>query len=286
MVSLRNTGLLLVLVSSLVACGGGGSSGGTAINPWVGTWGIAGETDTFNPDNTLVVSTGGCTYTGGTYLVSGSTLTITAAPTAAVPSGNIQAATCSATSLPSTYPYPLNYSASYTITPVTDPNTGNLLTTGSLLTLNNGTAATPLYSLTGKWNTASLHYPLSVAGFGATLTLNADGTYLLSVVPSTVNGPINGSCDMSGGTYTASGESMTMYPPTQVTATGPAATFNNQNFITTDCKLAVLDAFQNSATTNPVYMAPLVNWISISQGALTVTDILTVGNTPTTYTLQ
>jgi len=273
MVSLRNTGLLLVLVLSLVACGGGGSSGGVAINPWVGTWGIAGETDTFNADNTLVVSTGGCTYTGGTYLVSGSTLTITAAPTAASPSGKAPAASCSVTSTP----YPLGYSATYTITPATDTNTGSVLT-GSVLTLTNGTATTQYYSLTGKWTTSTLHYPILLTGFSATLTLNADGTYLLSVVPTGVNG----SCDMSGGTYTANGESMTMYPPTQVTATG-SATYNNTSSNGTDCRLIVLQSIQN---TTSVPFAPLVNWISISQGALTVTDILTIGNTPAIYALQ
>jgi hypothetical protein len=192
--NIRMIGLILAAIFGLTACGGGGSSAASGATSIVGTWGNAAtkaETDTFNSDNTFAISQSGCTYTGGTYSVSGNKLSVVTVPTGAVSSGTSPAGSCSASNATSL----ATYNFTYTIT-------------GNTLTYVDSNGTTLLYALTGKWS--------ATAGtLTSSFTFNADGSYVFAQANGT------GSCSFTGGKYSVSGETLTFTSsPTAETHTG------------------------------------------------------------------
>ena len=186
---------ILMVLAYLSACGGGGggNSSSSTTSP-VGTWGNATGTDTYNANNTFVTSFGGCTYTGGTYALSGNKITVNAVPTAASPSGTTPAGTCSLSAAQTAL---TGYSATFTIS-------GSTIT----VTPSAGSVSTS-YALAGKWQGAE------VSGITTTFTFNKDGSYILTQTNT------SGSCNFTGGKYSTSGELLTFdTAPTTGTATG------------------------------------------------------------------
>ncbi len=224
MFNYRVSGLFLMVIASMAACGGGGGSSASSASSPVGTWGNATGTDTYNANNTFVTSFGGCTYTGGTYTLSGNKITVTTVPTAATPSGTAPAASCP---LSSTQSALTGYSATFTLSGYTitvTPSAGSVSTS---------------YALAGKWQGAP------VSGETTTFTFNGDGTYKLTVAIT------GGTCDFTGGKYTASGELLTIdTAPTTGVATGSVT-----------CNVANLAALAGST-----------NWIQLSATTLAATD--------------
>jgi hypothetical protein len=268
--------LLIVTLMGLSGCGGG--SGGGAGTTFVGTWGISTKTDTFNADNSLTssiiapASSVDCTYSGGSYSVSGNTMTVPTLPNA-TPSSKSQAAFCATPTL-------AGYTATYSINPISGVTTGNSIDFTDTTT----NSVTTEYSLAGQWQ-GTLADPHTLSGFGATLTLNINGTYSIVVIPidPSTNNAINGTCILTGGTYTASGELMTLYRPTQVRPTGNATLTTNTSTATpaimaTDCLLAVYGAFQFNSP-DPAINGKSTNWISINEKQLTVTETANMSQT-------
>jgi hypothetical protein len=274
MTTLRIIGfLLIVTLMGLAGCGGG--SGGGAGTTLVGTWGISTRTDTFNADNSLIssiiapASSVDCTYSGGSYSVSGNTMTVPTLPNA-TPSSKSQAALCAPPTL-------AGYTATYSINPISGVATGNSID----FTDTKTNSVTTEYSLAGQWQ-GTLANPKILNGFGATLTLNIDGTYSIVVIPKDLSTgiDISGTCILTGGTYTASGDLMTLNRPTQVRATGNATLTTNTTtaIMSTDCLLAVYGAFQFNSP-DPAINGKSTNWISINEKQLTVTETANMSQT-------
>ena len=233
---LKKIGVLVAAVALLAGCGGGGSSAGGgqgSSDSIIGTWSNGSETDTFNADKTFALSQGGCTYTGGTYSISGNKLSVATLPAAAASSGTNPSGTCSTSGAASLTGYYFTYTIS-----------GN-----SLTYLDSAGGTTNLYRLAGKWRITD------ASGNSETYTFG-DGTYVYSVSLAGT-----GSCDFTGGTYTAVGETLTFN-------TAPTTGTPSSNSVT--CTVANLAGIANTKTTIAVTSAT----------SMTATD----ASGPTTYT--